>query len=138
MAGVMKLAVPPALTSSSNNSVITANRVTGLETPVTGEDATNKTYVDASAAGVVAGLDTEIQFNDTGVMAGDASLTWDGAILSATDVATEGVQLVGSTSGFMNIAPAAAVTSYTITFPAAQGGAATTLQNDGAGNLTWV
>jgi hypothetical protein len=32
----------------------------------------------------------------------------------------------------------ATTTSYTVTWPAAQGGAGTNLQNDGAGNLSWV
>jgi len=79
MSVVMKLAVPSALTSSSNNSVITANRVTGLETPVTGEDATNKTYVDAFAGGSPGGLDTSVQFNDGGSFNGISDITTNGS-----------------------------------------------------------
>lgn len=35
-------------------------------------------------------------------------------------------------------APATVTSNYTLTFPAAQGGASTILQNDGSGNLSWV
>lgn len=48
------------------------------------------------------------------------------------------IQLLGSTSGSLALTVPAVVTSYTLTFPAAQGGANTILQNDGSGNLSWV
>ncbi len=46
--------------------------------------------------------------------------------------------LYGSTSGALTLTVPAVVTSYTLTFPAAQGGASTFLQNNGSGVLSWV
>lgn len=43
----------------------------------------------------------------------------------------------GSTSGELTVAVPAVVTSHTLTWPAAQGGASTVLKNDGSGNLSW-
>ena len=45
------------------------------------------------------------------------------------------LNLYGNTSGTMSILPAAAVTTYSVTLPAAQGTGA--LTNDGSGNLSW-
>ena len=45
---------------------------------------------------------------------------------------------VGATSGTLTHGVPATVTSYTITWPAAQGGASTVLTNDGAGVLSWA
>ncbi len=44
----------------------------------------------------------------------------------------------GSTSGTITHSVPATITDYTITWPNAQGGASTYLQNDGSGNLSWV
>lgn len=55
----------------------------------------------------------------------------------ATSLVSGGVTLPGSTSGTIQIQPAAATTSYAVKMPAAQGAASTTLLNDGAGNLSW-
>lgn len=46
--------------------------------------------------------------------------------------------LQGATSGTFSQAAAATTTSYTVTWPSAQGAASTFLQNDGSGNLAWV
>lgn len=46
-------------------------------------------------------------------------------------------QQFGDTSGIVSFFPAAVTTNYSIHWPASQGGSGTTLQNDGAGNLTW-
>lgn len=48
-----------------------------------------------------------------------------------------GLVLNGSTSGSIKFLPAATTTSYNLTLPAAQGGASTSLVNDGSGNLSW-
>jgi hypothetical protein len=49
------------------------------------------------------------------------------------------IRLEGSTSGYVDIAPAAAITSYSLIFPTAGGGANKVLGMDAAGaNLTWV
>jgi len=47
------------------------------------------------------------------------------------------LKLYGSTSGNITINPNAITTSYTLSLPAAQGGANTVLTNDGSGNLSW-
>lgn len=44
----------------------------------------------------------------------------------------------GATSGSFAQSANAVTTTYSIVWPAAQGAAGTTIQNDGAGNLTWV
>jgi hypothetical protein len=80
-----------------------------------------------------------------------ASATSD--VLAATDLSTsstlmkrdasgetslDGLNLDGSTSGFIKMQAAATTTSYTVKMPAAQGAASTFLQNDGSGNLLWT
>lgn len=49
-----------------------------------------------------------------------------------------GFALIGNTSGDFIQAAAAVTTPYSVTWPAAQGGASTVLTNDGSGNLNWV
>ncbi len=46
--------------------------------------------------------------------------------------------LHGATSGEISLQAAATTTSYTVTWPAAQGGSGEVLENDGSGNLSWV
>jgi hypothetical protein len=48
------------------------------------------------------------------------------------------LELDGATSGTLTLEVPAVVTPYTVTLPAAQGNAGETLQNDGAGNLSWA
>lgn len=48
-----------------------------------------------------------------------------------------GLQYEGSTSGTLNLTVPATITSYTLTYPNAQGGASEVLINDGSGNLSW-
>lgn len=48
------------------------------------------------------------------------------------------LRLDGSTSGYVGQKSPASPTSYTVIWPAAQGGASTMLQNDGSGNLSWA
>lgn len=48
------------------------------------------------------------------------------------------LQMIGSTSGTFTQQPAATTTSYTVTWPNAQGSSGQTLENDGAGVLSWV
>lgn len=54
-----------------------------------------------------------------------------------SQITLKALNLDGATSGTLNIYPAAAVTNYSVTLPAAQGAASSVLQNDGAGNLSW-
>ncbi len=46
--------------------------------------------------------------------------------------------LAGSTSGFIGMKAAAATTSYSVIWPAAQASGTQVLQNDGSGNLSWA
>ena len=46
--------------------------------------------------------------------------------------------LLDSSSNALTLAVPSVITPYTLTLPAAQGSASTTLSNDGSGNLSWV
>lgn len=58
--------------------------------------------------------------------------------LSTNTLAVQALQINGATSGSVTVNATAATTSYSVTLPAAQGSANTTLVNDGSGNLTWT
>ncbi len=79
---------------------------------------------------------------DSTYMLGDNNNKWaqisTSSLIAYGVVAADYIQLDGSVSGALSISPAATTTNYSISLPAAQGGANTTLQNDGSGNLTWV
>ena len=49
----------------------------------------------------------------------------------------DALKLEGSSSGLITLLANATTTSYSLTFPAAQGGADQILKNDGSGNLSW-
>src|SRR5574343_225176 len=70
---------------------------------------------------------------------GGRTLATERMRLNSTDLTLNKIPLKmnGATSGTMTMAAAAAITDYTITWPAAQGGASTVLTNDGSGNLSW-
>lgn len=60
-------------------------------------------------------------------------------VATKTDTLFIGSYLVaGSTSGAVTLTTPSVVTDYTITIPAAQGGAGTVQTNDGSGNMTWT
>lgn len=61
-------------------------------------------------------------------------IIWNG---SAAKILPPSLIIPGSTSGALTINPAATTNSYSINFPADQGDGATTLKNDGSGNLTF-
>lgn len=65
--------------------------------------------------------------------AGASCMTWGDGFIHAV----HGFVLNGSSSGFIDFVAPAAVTDYTITYPAVQGAANTFLKNDGSGNLIW-
>jgi hypothetical protein len=74
----------------------------------------------------------------------DISLESDGSFSFKNDADTAYVPVnvsslkqYGSTSGALTHAVPATITSYTITWPNAQGGAGAVLTNDGSGGLTW-
>lgn len=56
----------------------------------------------------------------------------------ATSLVPGGVTLPASTSGTIQIEPAAVTTSYAVLMPPAQASGTQILQNDGSGNLSWV
>lgn len=60
-----------------------------------------------------------------------------GGIGVSKDVTAAGFLFAGSTSGFITHRAAATTTSYSLNWPAAQGGASTLLLNDGSGNFSW-
>ena len=70
---------------------------------------------------------------------GGRTLATERARLTATELNLVKIPLAigGSTSGYITHAAAATTTSYTVTWPSAQGGASTVLTNDGSGNLSW-
>jgi hypothetical protein len=95
----------------------------------------------AGGTGIVAGSNTQIQFNNSGVFGASASLTWDGTSLTASNFVSAGnitintnkFTVVGS-SGNTVIGGTATVNSLTsgrVTFAGASG-----LLSDSA-NLTW-
>jgi len=49
-----------------------------------------------------------------------------------------GAGIKGATSGTVTLQSTATTANYSLTFPAAQGGANQTLSNDGSGNLSWA
>jgi hypothetical protein len=53
-------------------------------------------------------------------------------------IATGGIQLNGSTSGYSNIIQPATAANIQYVLPNAQGGSSTVLTNDGSGNLSWA
>ena len=71
----------------------------------------------------------------SGTLIKNSSVTLSGANVLA---GVQTLSLSGSTSGTLSVRPAATTTSYTVTLPAAQGGANTVAVNDGSGNLTWA
>lgn len=64
-----------------------------------------------------------------------APIIWNG---NAARLLKPALIIPGSTSGTLTQQPAAATTSYTITWPSAQGAASTFLKNDGSGGLSWA
>jgi len=95
-----------------------------------------------------AGLNTQVQFNNSGVLGASPNLTFDGSILTvpAISVNAEIGLLLTSSSGimfgvganFINVFPPASVASYSLFLPSSQGGASTFLQNNGSGTLSWA
>ena len=57
--------------------------------------------------------------------------------LSTNTLSLGAAQLNGATSGSLTQHAFGTTTTYSITWPAAQGGASSFLENDGAGNLSW-
>jgi hypothetical protein len=96
----------------------------------------------AGGAGIVAGSNTQLQFNNSGVFGASANLTWDGTTLSSTQVNITGqgtLRLQDTTGGeYVALrAPASLAGNYTLTFPADDGTSGQALITDGSGVLSW-
>lgn len=87
----------------------------------------------ASITASAAGSNTQVQFNNSGVIGASADMTF------ATNKLTikSAIGLTGSSSGTLTISAPATVTAHTLTLPAAQGAANSFLKNDGSGGLSW-
>lgn len=57
---------------------------------------------------------------------------------SSSRLTQSSLDIAGSTSGVLTQQTVSATGTYTVTWPSAQGSSGQTLQNDGAGNLSWV
>ena len=96
----------------------------------------------AGGAGIVAGSNTQIQFNNGGLFGASANLTWDGTTLSSTQINITGqgtLRLQDTTGGeYVGLrSPGTLGASYTLTFPADDGTSGQALITDGSGVLSW-
>lgn len=97
--------------------------------------------------GVLVGASTSA-LSQLAAAAAGTLLTGQGASADPSFSATPTLGIAGTTLGTLSLAgntlgaftqqPAASTTSYTVTWPNAQGGASTFLKNDGSGGLSWT
>jgi hypothetical protein len=66
------------------------------------------------------------------------TLKLNAAVTATYGLTTTSIVHNGATSGAFTENVPATITSYAVTWPSAQGGASTYLQNDGSGNLSWA
>lgn len=75
----------------------------------------------------------------SGTIGGSTAISTSGNLQTSQDVTAKRLFMQDNGSNFVGLkAPATVTTTYSLTFPAAQGGANTILLNDGSGNLSWV
>lgn len=90
--------------------------------------------VAVGAYNIVSGTGNSRISTDEALIVGNGT---SGATSNAFSVSNDGkTKFWGTTSGHLDFLPAAATTTYTLNWPAAQGGGA--LTNDGSGNLSWA
>lgn len=89
--GDIKLTGP--ITIASNLDMQNTYRVVNLPAPVAATDAANKQYVDSVTGSSPGGANTYVQYNGSGLFAGDAGFTRN---VATNLVATTGTLLVGT------------------------------------------
>jgi hypothetical protein len=129
---------------------------------LTSDGSGNGTWQAPSVTGP-AGSNTQIQYNNAGAFGASSAFTWNqstatltvfesgmNTVLTVGDLSASGfISLPGDGSirfgdvfagNFIQLQAPAHVTggNYTLKLPAVQGGANTTLLNDGSGNLSWT
>jgi ethanolamine utilization microcompartment shell protein EutS len=93
-------------------------------------DANNLTIQTNGLAAIVIATSQNVAFS--------ASVSAAGSYTSGTNGSAAGsLTLQGSATGSATIRAGAAITTYTVTWPLAQGSAGSFLTNDGTGTLTW-
>lgn len=109
---------------NSSGTLTAPNATDTLVGRTTADTLTNKVLSAATAT------NSWTPSTDNAVDDGSAALRW-------ANVHSLNFKSYGSTSGVLTQKAAATTTSYTLTWPSAQGGAGTFLKNDGSGGLTW-
>ena len=106
----------------------------------TANDGTNPDIAEISLAVSAGGSDTQIQYNDSGSLAGDADLTWTAGTALTVNSQKEVRFGDSDDSAYVGLRSHATVSpaSYTLTLPAATGTSNQYLKTDGSGNLSWV
>lgn len=118
------------LTLGAIGTIIATGGTSGQAITTDGSGNLSFTTISATAGG----SNTQVQFNSSGSFTGSANLTFATNTLTLKSI----LALAGSSSGTLSLTVPSAVTSHTITLPAAQGGANTFLKNDGSGGTSWA
>lgn len=139
--GAVGIAAPANVSIQPTPVLAGTSNTAGASVTITGGNSTGtgvggsiilQTAPAGSTGSTVNTLTTVGQVTSTGAWTWGATSTNPAHIMNGT------LGMKGSSSGTMTLKPAAAVTDYTFTFPAAQGGAGTVLTNDGSGGGSWT
>lgn len=106
-----------------------------------GLGTTSWTSSGGGGGGSPGGLNTQIQFNNSGAFGGSAGFTFDGSsVVSVGSALTSNgtIRLFNSgTANAISIRPPSDAQNYTLTLPSNPGTAGQFLTTDGTGNLSW-
>ena len=102
--------------------------------------ATNTGVYEITFPVAAGGSTTQIQYNDSGSLAGDADLIWTAGAGMTINSQKELRLSDSDDSAYVGLRSHATISpaSYTLTLPAATGSANQILQTDGSGNLSFV
>ena len=102
--------------------------------------ATNTGVYEITFPVAAGGSTTQIQYNDSGSLAGDADLIWTAGTGMTINSQKELRLSDSDDSAYVGLRSHATISpaSYTLTLPAATGSANQILQTDGSGNLSFV